>query len=712
MIFELTQDFSDAVVAMPTDHPKRQMLGLLEEAVRRDIHFIDRHPTTLFQCMWNTCWWYDCPEATESDAFGHLWLDEKQHQTPNFRWLRLEQTSRPSGLYHSTIPIEGESVGGAISDEGDRLIIGSEERVRMIDTNNNREILNIPISVRPRYSAATISPEGSLLGYAQRSDGGNATCLVLNANSGRQLPAFCIPYGEILSLAFSSNGTMLAACGVSNRDGWLGVFDLHRSELLWEHSIPGRLMRKVIFTCDDSNIIVAGGDGVCSIWSIASDVNLKDIPCHTGGVSDISLSPSGDSVLSVGKDGVCRIWSTMIKRRRVRIKSVLDSLPDEPFIAGAFLDNSSIAVADFAGNVFHFSLSGPSTPIKILGCGRGMVRLASDDDGSCLMITSSGDQQCHVIDVADALKVGGLESPRAQAVDFTNNGQSVTITQNAGQIRFLDINGPDWEQQASQPSASLGVPIAVSAVSSSRFHLLVARDGQWWLMDTVSQTEEQGKFSLEMKDGSIVSVSPDGRIICAFVREKVEFVNVATGNRSTFSLAMIPRAIRLSEEGTALVLGHGCRFSELWPRDIIAIWFQPLVSDNHKKAGPFGVELATDNFDLVISEDDIFMTSRSATGGGSEVNLWDLKTLEQTAERCFSKPARLLCLRSDCKQAVVYIPTLSVCHIVDTTTPRLDDLGILPVANALDVASIRPAGDRVIICNQQGTVSLFRAMGR
>ena len=62
MIFELVQDFHDTVAAMPREHPKHRMLELLEEAIRRDIHFVAHHPTTLFQCMWNTCWWYDCPE--------------------------------------------------------------------------------------------------------------------------------------------------------------------------------------------------------------------------------------------------------------------------------------------------------------------------------------------------------------------------------------------------------------------------------------------------------------------------------------------------------------------------------------------------------------------------------------------------------------------------------------------------------------------------
>ena len=48
-LFELVKDFADALAAMPADHPRKRILRLLEQAIRRDIHFIDRHPTTLFQ---------------------------------------------------------------------------------------------------------------------------------------------------------------------------------------------------------------------------------------------------------------------------------------------------------------------------------------------------------------------------------------------------------------------------------------------------------------------------------------------------------------------------------------------------------------------------------------------------------------------------------------------------------------------------------------
>jgi WD40 repeat protein len=109
-VFELAGDFTKAVNTMPVDHPQASLLKLIRCGMGADIQFIAEHPSTLFQCLWNQCWWHDCPAAANfyeglnvdetipnppwhrSEPKLYLlmesWLKTKQTATPGFRWLR------------------------------------------------------------------------------------------------------------------------------------------------------------------------------------------------------------------------------------------------------------------------------------------------------------------------------------------------------------------------------------------------------------------------------------------------------------------------------------------------------------------------------------------------------------------------------------------------------------------------------------------------
>lgn len=118
LVFDLAGDFSAAVAALPEDRPQRRILKLLDEALRRDIHFIARHasdyPQGLFQCLWNTCWWYDCPAAATHYVSGkapgddkrrplsrllEAWRTHKERATPSFPWLA---SVRPPAMHVDT----------------------------------------------------------------------------------------------------------------------------------------------------------------------------------------------------------------------------------------------------------------------------------------------------------------------------------------------------------------------------------------------------------------------------------------------------------------------------------------------------------------------------------------------------------------------------------------------------------------------------------
>ena len=63
-LFRLIKETEIPITQVIPTHVNRNP-ELLDEAIRRDAQFIDRHPTTLFQCLWNNCWWYDAPDAAK-----------------------------------------------------------------------------------------------------------------------------------------------------------------------------------------------------------------------------------------------------------------------------------------------------------------------------------------------------------------------------------------------------------------------------------------------------------------------------------------------------------------------------------------------------------------------------------------------------------------------------------------------------------------------
>ena len=98
LIFDLVTEITDAAGLINESHARGTTLRLLAEALRRDSHFLSRHPTTLFQCLWNQCWWHDCPEAARHyegapvppvltsglHKLMEAWRDEKKQAIPAF----------------------------------------------------------------------------------------------------------------------------------------------------------------------------------------------------------------------------------------------------------------------------------------------------------------------------------------------------------------------------------------------------------------------------------------------------------------------------------------------------------------------------------------------------------------------------------------------------------------------------------------------------
>ncbi len=137
----LLDDFALAGRLLPQSRRAKETLRLIEAGLRIDAHFLSRHPSAMFQSLWNTCWWYDCAEAEahyaspgcrregESRDRGDRrlsglledWRRQKEANRKPWCWLRALRPpvhALDSGLLHTIKTSERHTYFAAIDLSG------------------------------------------------------------------------------------------------------------------------------------------------------------------------------------------------------------------------------------------------------------------------------------------------------------------------------------------------------------------------------------------------------------------------------------------------------------------------------------------------------------------------------------------------------------------------------------------------------------------
>jgi len=452
MIFDLVKDFADVLDAMPEGHPRRRMLKLLEEAVRRDVHFIDRHPTTFFQCMWNTCWWYDCPDveyfydsqegcstSKREKLYIYLenWRDRKTETTPSFIWLRslIPPLFGLGTSIVSTLDGHSSAVNSvAFSGDGRRIATGSTDHtVRICDSVTGQD-LSVLRGVESAIVCVALSPNGQVL-ISGSEDG---IVGIWDAVPARQRTSIDAHSSAVTHLCFSVDGSIFASVGRSIR-----VWDTMSGQKVAEFdghsgSVGAICPRGSGFEFASASTLHGFGHYISSLLASVSleqidtsgpklvdsiDVHSFSVPSTTGDhktvvlakkqqVTAVSLSSDG-SHLAVGLgDSLIRVWNVSTGDPVITIHghrhfvSILAFSPGGSLLAGTNAD----------GTVCIWRVDTGAQFAKLRGHTGTVIAIGFSKDGSQLAIGGT-DCVARVWDLRESTRSGGsvraLEFDRA-----------------------------------------------------------------------------------------------------------------------------------------------------------------------------------------------------------------------------------------------------------------------------------------------------------
>jgi hypothetical protein len=331
LVFNLVEDFRLVIATLPEMDRSRRLLALLEEALRRDVHFIARHardyPQGLFQCLWNSGWWYDSPEAarhydlSKRPGTGSLpwdlpkgerlstvlecWRLEKERTLPGFAWLR---SLRPPALHLGTAQKavlrghEGGVYSVTVSGNGRRLASGSEDQtVRVWDVPSGQELLCLRGHEGGVYSV-TVSGDGRRL----VSGSFDRTVRMWDARSGQELLCLRGHEGGVYSVAVSGDGRRLVS---GSFDRTVRIWDATSGqELLCLRGHEGGVC-SVAVSSDGCRLVSGSFDRTVRIWDAASGQELLCLRGHEGGVNSVAVSGDGCRLVSGSWDQTVRVWN-------------------------------------------------------------------------------------------------------------------------------------------------------------------------------------------------------------------------------------------------------------------------------------------------------------------------------------------------------------------------------------------------------------------
>jgi WD40 repeat protein len=407
-VFDLATDFTEAIEITPDNGPYHKILRLLEEAILKDIHFIDRHveeyPQALFQCLWNSCWWYDSPESTlHYKSEENTWLDEiLDTMIIGENWLWIIGTCIKKVITHFIRKAISSSPKRPSQQEA------SIELYKLMESWLEAKEDTCPgfywmRSLRPPHSslgsglgavfpghdgtitAITCSLEGDHI--ASASDDGSVQ--IWDTRTGRQLKRFDGHTQSLKYLSFSANGGRLAS---ASDDGTICLWDTERAIELSRFHANMEELNHLVLSADGRHIATASLRGILRVWD--TDVGSEVFTIRLGDDSFLSIaySPDGQRIAAGSYNGVW-VWDTRTQKILFRFHGHKNEVTAVTFSPDGrrIISGSGGILPAFDKTVRVWDLETEAESLRLRGHRDGITQVVCSPDGRRIISVASDD---------------------------------------------------------------------------------------------------------------------------------------------------------------------------------------------------------------------------------------------------------------------------------------------------------------------------------
>lgn len=506
-VFTLIDDFRVALSQFPTTHKQYWQLARLSDGLQRDASFVQRHPTALFQSLWNACWWCDASEAKchyllrtgpgnvalpwdmEIPKVSHLlqeWRLQRRTSQKHHTWVRA--LLPPSLFIGSQEVVFSGHLDRvycvAFAPSGDFCVSGSEDKsVRVWDSRTGEELCALTFAFPVQQ--IEISSDGAFVavGTTRNIRG------VWRINDSTELIAVRDPEPYVTHVLFST-------CRIAS----LAIDKVVR---LCDYT--GARVGYDIRCFDGIPVSIPNGKG---LRERGADVTALEV-C----ADEMAFAPDGTLFLKegpyvwnaeTGEDVTEQLWTSTLQfvggtAACSRRNSLLWSEDDEPCNGISILDEHGEALAVVYGHdgrvtdaavspdrrsLATSSLDGtvrvtpvvrsqPARPPELVAPHYRIEASAFAPDGTTLVFCNGGDEwMAWPLMTASKPKVHRIPSMSVSRCEFSSDGKLLALGGSDGRVAIWNIHSMRVEREFAENGAGVR-----SLAFSSDSRLLVC--GHW-----------------------------------------------------------------------------------------------------------------------------------------------------------------------------------------------------------------------------------------